>query len=210
MKPLGSSGSDASIARQSKLPTWRSDGSVRIRPARIEDLDRIAQVEATCFSAPWNPGAFRSLIGRPGVYLLVAELDWISEEVSGSTISTKSSRIVGHGILWRAAEEAELANLAVDPAFRGQGVAGALLDRLIDEASGARVTSVFLEVRASNEAALVLYVGRGFHQVGLRRHYYDQPREDARVLQLTLASGSGGGMPEMDDSDGGQHMRRQR
>ncbi len=102
MKPLGSSGSGASTARQSKLLTRRSGGRVRIRPARIEDLDRIAQIEATWFSAPWNPGAFRSLIGRPGVYLLVAELGWISEEVVGSTGSTKFFRIVGHGILWRA------------------------------------------------------------------------------------------------------------
>ena len=144
------------------------------------------------------------------MHLLVAELNRISEVVGGSTISTESSRIVGHGILWRAADEAELANLAVDPAFRGQGVAGALLDRLTDEASAAGVASVFLEVRASNETALALYVRRGFHQVGVRRHYYDQPREDARVLPLTLVSSGSGGPRGLGDSDEGLTMLRQR
>ena len=209
MRPLQSSGSSASTARQG-APTTRRLGRVRIRPARIKDLDRIAQVEAACFSAPWSPGVFRSLVGRPRVHLLVAELIRISEAVGGSTGSTESSRIVGHGILWRTADEAELANLAVDPAFRGQGVAGALLDRLTDEASAAGVTSVFLGVRASNEAALALYVGRGFHQVGVRRHYYDQPREDARVLQLTLVSGGNGGPRNLGDGDEGLNLLRQR
>ena len=209
MRPLQSSESSASTARQGALTTWRL-GRVRIRPARIKDLDRIVQVEAACFSVPWSPGAFRSLVGRPRVHLLVAELNRISEVVGGTTVSTESSRIVGHGILWRAADEAELANLAVAPAFRGQGVAGALLDRLTDEASAAGVTSVFLEVRTSNEAALALYVGRGFHQVGVWRHYYDQPREDARVLQLRLVSGGSGGPRDLGDGDEGLYLLRHR
>ena len=69
---------------------------------------------------------------------------------------------------------------------------------------------MFLEVRASNETALALYVRRGFHQVGVRRHYYDQPREDARVLPLTLVSSGSGGPRGLGDSDEGLTMLRQR
>jgi [ribosomal protein S18]-alanine N-acetyltransferase len=148
---------------------------IRIRDARPGDLGRVAEVEASCFTTPWSPSSFRSLIGQERVTFLVAE-----------TVAGADPIVVGHGVLWRIADEAELANLAVSPDAQGRGVAGALLDRLLEEASDTGVLTVFLEVRASNRAALRLYEGRGFRQIGLRSQYYDRPREDARVLRLDL------------------------
>jgi len=147
-----------------------------IREVRAGDLGRVAEVEARCFTTPWSPRAFRSLLGKEHVTFRVAEA-----ETPGS-----GAQVVGHGVLWRIGPEAELANLAVAPEAQGRGIAGALLDHLLDEAERDGVRTVFLEVRASNAAALALYQGRGFRQVGLRSHYYDRPREDARVLRLEL------------------------
>ena len=125
-------------------------------------------------------------LARPRVHLLVAEV--ALPIGAGDQGRRTGSDIVGHAVIWWAADEAELATLAVGPAFRRQGIAGVLLDRLIHEISTQGVRSVFLEVRASNQAALALYLGRGFREVGLRKHYYDHPREDARVLQRRLES----------------------
>lgn len=70
-----------------------------------------------------------------------------------------------------------------------------MLDRLLSRARCGGVTAVFLEVRDTNEPALDLYRTMGFRQVGVRREYYERPREDARILWLDLTAPPGGGLP---------------
>jgi ribosomal-protein-alanine N-acetyltransferase len=154
-------------------------GSLHIRPATPGDLDRILEVDAACFTRPWSEVSFRSLIAADHVVFLVAE---INVEGRGVTLA-------GHGTLMKLTDEAELTTLAVDPAFRGRGIGSELLDRLLEAAVEARVRTVFLEVRASNEVAISLYRTRGFRHVGVRRQYYDRPPEDALVLRLRLPTG---------------------
>jgi [ribosomal protein S18]-alanine N-acetyltransferase len=157
--------------------TGRAEGrgtpkrEIRIRPARAADLPRVREVEVECFSVPWGEGSFRSLLGLTRVFFLVAEVD---------------REVMGHGVLWWTADEGELANLAVHPAVRGTGVAGALLDALLRRGGDAGLERIFLEVRRSNEVALHLYRSRGFREVGVRRDYYRRPVEDARVLRVDL------------------------
>jgi ribosomal-protein-alanine N-acetyltransferase len=85
-------------------------------------------------------------------------------------------------------EEAELRNLAVEPAHQRQGVARSLLREGIRmlQHSGAR--RVFLEVRASNHPALALYASLGFRVNATRRSYYQDPLEDAMVMALDILS----------------------
>jgi ribosomal-protein-alanine N-acetyltransferase len=49
---------------------------------------------------------------------------------------------------------------------------------------------VFLEVRASNEAAQHLYAALGFTRVGERRRYYRFPTEDAVILRTGIPASS--------------------
>jgi ribosomal protein S18 acetylase RimI-like enzyme len=70
--------------------------------------------------------------------------------------------------------------------MRGRGLGRALLTEVLAVARGRGVESVFLEVRESNAAALGLYRGFGFQEVGQRRGYYDHPREDARILMAKI------------------------
>ena len=149
-----------------------STASFRVRSAGSSDLERILEVERASFSAPWSLPSFQALLDREDVLLLVLE--------------TKGGRRVGHGILWWVHEEGEVANLAVDPEYRGRGGGGCLLDALLEGARSAGVERVFLEVRVSNRAAAYLYGSRGFRPIGFRRNYYSRPREDARVLKLTF------------------------
>jgi len=159
-----------------------SDFTVRVADA--SDTGRIAEIDAACFSTPSSIDSLESVVGSARVRVLVAEC--VGPTRPGS--ADPRSAVVGHGILWYAADEAELADLAVHPAFRRRGVAAILLDRLIGEARGTGVRAIFLEVRVSNDAAMALYVGRGFRPVGVRRHYYRRPTEDGVILRLDLTS----------------------
>jgi len=149
----------------------RGPPTVSIRDAAPGDLPRVIEVERACFTLPWSPASFRSLLGRDRVRFLVAH---------------QEGTLLGHGVLWWVAREGELANLAVAPEARRRGVGALLLERLLAEAEKSGVRAVFLEVRASNDRAIALYRRRGFREVGRRRDYYSQPREDARVFRLDL------------------------
>ncbi len=84
----------------------------------------------------------------------------------------------------KVADEAELANLAVDPSRRGTGVGAALLHAFLERVEAEPpLPAVYLEVRASNAAAQRLYARAGFVPAGVRRDYYERPREDALVLR---------------------------
>lgn len=86
----------------------------------------------------------------------------------------------------RAADEFEILDLAVSPEYRRRGIAMALLDAALREANQAGARKVFLEVRASNTAAIEFYRARGFTESGRRKAYYRNPVEDALLLSRIL------------------------
>ena len=74
-------------------------------------------------------------------------------------------------------------NVAVAPGYRRQGVAAALVTALVEELAKAGNHSLTLEVRASNFPAIALYEKLGFSQVGCRKNYYRNPKEDGLILR---------------------------
>jgi [ribosomal protein S18]-alanine N-acetyltransferase len=155
---------------------------IRVRPAGIRDVAGVARLERQVFAVPWAAPSFESLIGAERVIFLVA----VAEKPPSGADPGAPSALLGYGVVWWASDQGELANLAVAPDAQGRGVATLLLDHLLDGARAAGLTSVFLEVRVSNEPAASLYEKRGFREVGVRRDYYSRPREDARILRLEL------------------------
>ena len=61
-----------------------------------------------------------------------------------------------------------------------------ILDSLMSYAKEARLTEIFIEVRRSNDAAINLYVNRGFECVGERKGFYRCPVEDALIMRYTV------------------------
>jgi len=155
--------------------------NLTVREADADAVAQIAEIDAACLATQWSTDV---LVDRDRVHVLIAE-----GEMPRPTSSPERSLIAGHGILWHAADQAELVDLAVRPTYRKSGVATALLDRLIREAWSAGARAVFLEVRASNAAAVALYTGRGLRLAGVRPHYYMDPKEDALILRLDRDSG---------------------
>ncbi len=142
-----------------------------LRAMTASDVPEVARIETTAFSTPWSEATFRSLLERSGVELWVAE--WGGE-------------LAAYAILWRVQDEGELANIAVRSDLRGRGIGSGLLSRMLKVAEDSGVRSLYLEVRESNELAREMYARRGFQEIGVRKGYYEGPREDARVLKRSL------------------------
>lgn len=142
------------------------------RPMVVADLPEVAGIEVDTFSTPWRETTFQSLLERPGVEM------WIAERTPGI--------VAAYAVLWCIHDEGELANLAVRPTLQRRGIGAELLDCVLGVARERGVKSVYLEVRTSNEAAQNLYTSREFRQVGVRRNYYDRPREDAWIFMKRL------------------------
>lgn len=142
------------------------------RPMVVDDVSEVSTIEVENFSTPWSENTFQSLLERPGVEM------WIAEHPAGN--------IAGYAVLWCIQDEGELANIAVRPTQQRRGIGAELLDCMLGVAGERSIKSVYLEVRTSNGAAQSLYASRGFQQVGVRRNYYERPREDAWVFRKRL------------------------
>ena len=129
---------------------------------------QVAQLEKLCFSLPWSENSVTSELRNPLSLWIVA--------VEGETLAgyVGSQSVMG---------EADMMNLAVQPEFRRQGVGETLVSALVAALAEQKVSSLTLEVRASNAAAISLYEKLGFIQVGRRPNYYKNPKEDALILR---------------------------
>jgi [ribosomal protein S18]-alanine N-acetyltransferase len=98
-------------------------------------------------------------------------------------------RLLGWAGVMLLGEDAEILTVGVVPFRRREGIGGLLLDALEAHAAGQHVTTVFLEVRVDNAAAIALYEARGYERVGTRRGYYEHGRVDAALMRRALAAG---------------------
>lgn len=141
---------------------------VKVRTATAEDVAAMAAIEREAFSDPWPSSAFADLVAQAHARVMVAVCD---------------GELAGYCILLSAADEGEIANIAVHRAARGMGVGAHLLDETMSYAAQQAIATVYLEVRVSNSPARGLYESRGFFPVGRRRAYYRDPLEDALILR---------------------------
>jgi ribosomal-protein-alanine N-acetyltransferase len=149
---------------------------MKIRQFEREDLWSIIPIQQKCpEAARWIDTDYIRLADSPGGMILVSELETMTPP-----------KVLGFAAFHRIIDEAELLNLAVDPEHQQQGVARALLEEARQRLLQAGAKRVYLEVRVSNRAALLLYYSVGFGLHSLRKDYYGEPREDAYVLCLTL------------------------
>lgn len=132
-------------------------------------IKEIAQIERECFSMPWSERALEEELYNPQASFIVAQ--------------RADGAVLGYAGLHVAADEGYIDNVAVREDYRRQGIADDLLDVFV-RFGRANLAFLTLEVRPSNEAAIGLYFKHGFAQVGRRKNYYDNPREDAIIMTL--------------------------
>lgn len=141
---------------------------VTLAPMTLEDVPRVAEIERQSFRTPWPQDAYTHELreNRLAAYL-VARVD---EEV------------VGYAGMWVILDEAHITTIAVESAVRGQHVGERLLVGLIDASLERGGRWMTLEVRKSNVTAQALYRKYGFREIGTRKAYYSDNREDAIVM----------------------------
>jgi len=138
-----------------------------------EDLDQVLAIEQASFTMPWSRNLFLSEFRNAPVSLML---------VACSSLEPRA--IIGYIVCWVVADELHILNLATGPARRRKGIARHLVLTALKLGYERNVRRAFLEVRASNEAALDLYEGLGFVRSIVRKGYYDLPIEDAVVMSL--------------------------
>ena len=144
-----------------------------ITPVLENDFDRLFEIEQQAHLVPWAKG---TLLNSQGERYLNLKL-------------SVENRIVAFAICQFVLNEATLFNIAVDPAYQGKGFGKQLLQALIAQLQQKQITTLWLEVRASNTTAQKLYSSLGFNEVTVRKNYYptqDGGRENAVVMALYL------------------------
>tara|TARA_Y100001949_G_scaffold174498_1_gene182081 strand:- start:2656 stop:3099 length:444 start_codon:yes stop_codon:yes gene_type:complete len=141
--------------------------------ATLSDLAALMEIEQASHFHPWKPSIMERYLKQ------------------GTVVAMRCDGILtGFAIVTVVAGDAELLNIAVAPAARGMGYAKQLMAAVEEKASSQQAERIFLEVRASNVAAIGLYEQHGYCQTGVRPRYYPAPegREDAWLYcqELTL------------------------
>lgn len=131
-------------------------------------VPQIAELEKLCFHDPWSISSIASEVNnRLSLWLVAAEDDQVIGYVGSQTV-------LG---------ETDMMNIAVHPEYRKQGIATLLINDLVDKLKEQGSHSLMLEVRASNEPAISVYRKLDFMEVGRRKNYYRNPKEDALILR---------------------------
>ena len=142
-----------------------------VADAAIAHIEAIEELEKQCFSQPWTR---EQLISQ------------LPDERHEFLAALHEGQPVGYVGMMCVLDEGYIANVAVSPACRRQGIADALIAELLRRAISRELAFVTLEVRAGNEAAKALYAKHGFVPVGTRKKYYASPTEDAVLMTKFL------------------------
>ena len=140
----------------------------QIRDVESAHIPQIEALERLCFSLPWTAEALCAQL-KDGQHEFIAAFD-------------AQGRVLGYVGMMFVLDEGYISNVAVSPDCRRQGIADALIDRLCELCKVHALAFVSLEVRAGNVPAIALYEKHGFERVGLRKNYYERPKEDALIM----------------------------
>ena len=139
-----------------------------IRRMTLNDLDAVAAIEEATFPTPWSRDSFRQELERNvAARYLVAE---------------KDGQVIGYAGAWIILDESHITNIAIEESRRGLGYGRALTTALMQYLSNLGAAYATLEVRRSNLRAQNLYKSLGFVELGVRKRYYEDNREDALIM----------------------------
>jgi ribosomal-protein-alanine N-acetyltransferase len=138
----------------------------------FKDIDQVLVVEELSFATPWNRAALEfEMKENEHAHYFVAEID---------------NEIVAYCGAWFVMDQGTITNIAVNPTFRGRKIGDVLFNHVLLFAKESGISEMSLEVRVSNEVAQCLYRKYGFMDGGIRKNYYVDNNEDARVMFRSL------------------------
>lgn len=146
--------------------------NIEIADMRLEDIDRVCEIENLSFTTPWSRESFEAELTKNKLArYIVAKID---------------GEVAAYGGMWVVLDEGHITNIAVHPDYRGRKIGEKLVRALLQTAKDNNASSVTLEVRATNEAARRLYKRLGFEDSGIRKGYYADTGDDAIIMWKTF------------------------
>ena len=143
---------------------------VSIVPLEYEYCEQVHEIAKECLPEAWSLDGIRDVLKYDNNIYYVA-------------VDKSSRKVIGFGGIMIVADEAELLNIAVTKSYRQQGIAGAMLNELMSEAETLGAYRMLLEVREHNAVARKFYVDNGFVELGNRKNYYDNPVDNAVIME---------------------------
>ena len=140
---------------------------------RLENLDEVFKIATASFSQPWTKAMFENEI--------------LKNPFSEQFLVKVEGKNAGYLCMWSLFDEAHILDFAIDPQFRRKGLGEKVILNVIERVKENKIKKIFLEVRASNEAAKSLYKKVGFLNIAERKGYYSNPTEDAFIFQWKAA-----------------------
>ena len=137
-----------------------------------EDIKYIVELEAKTFSDAWTEKSVRDTFEQKQAFITVAEDD---------------DELIGYCILYYVMDEAEIARIATSEAVRRKGVGKGLLNYTCECCREKQIERLLLDVRENNEGAIAFYQNYGFNIDGIRKSFYEMPKEDAVLMSMNLA-----------------------
>ncbi|MEQ2043055.1 tRNA (adenosine(37)-N6)-threonylcarbamoyltransferase complex dimerization subunit type 1 TsaB [Mediterraneibacter gnavus] len=149
------------------------EAEIIVRELKVEDSAAVAEMEQQIFSDPWSEKSVMETVQQKQSVCFAAE---------------KAGHILGYLLVYHAADEAEIARIAVQKEARRQGAAGKLMQALEHYCEEHKMEKLLLDVRESNEAARSFYTKNGFVEDGIRQRFYTNPSEDAVLMSRQLGA----------------------
>lgn len=144
--------------------------SVILRKMTLDDVEQVVAIDKMSFSLPWPTSSFHyELTDNPASRCWVAELD---------------GHVAAMLVAWFIVDEIHIATIATHPDFRKQGFGEKLLSHVLQSSKAEGALTSFLEVRESNDAAIMMYRKFGYVESGRREGYYKDNGEDAILMTL--------------------------
>ena len=138
-----------------------------IESMTVDDIAQVAEIERQIFSIPWSEKAFRDSMESDNTIYIVAK---------------ENDNVAGYAGMYLSFEEGNITNVAVNPLSRRKGIGEKIVRDILNTAYEKGVRDVFLEVRETNSVAIALYEKIGFKEEGIRKNFYDKPRENALIM----------------------------
>lgn len=135
-------------------------------------IAEIAEIERQCFATPWTDEQIRN-----------------SDDSTVFFLARLADKTVGYGGMYTVLDEGYVTNIGVLPSYRRRGIGAKIVKSLIDYSIEKSLSFLSLEVRASNAAAISLYRSFGFSEVGFRKNFYTNPKEDALIMTRYFKDG---------------------
>ncbi len=138
------------------------------------DIQDLIDLEKMCFAYHWTYEQFTLGLERKAFKVLGIR---------------EKGRLAGYIAFSLIEDEMEILNLAVHVDFRRRGMAGLLMDSAFEMCINNGIAKSFLDVKESNMAALTLYRKYGYKQIGVRKKYYPDTKEDALLFRYDFKQG---------------------